>query len=39
MPIGFGVLMAAWDAYDTIVKVGRITLRELPGMKIRSESL
>ncbi len=39
MPIGFGVLMAAWDAYDTIVKVGRITLRELPGMKVRSESL
>lgn len=31
MPIGFGVAMSAWDAYDTIVKVGRITLRELPG--------
>jgi hypothetical protein len=29
MPIGFGVLMSAWDAYDTIVKVGRFTLREL----------
>ncbi len=38
MPIGFGVLMAAWDAYDTIVKVGRITLRELPAKSLRRES-
>ena len=27
--IGFGIVMSAWDAYDTIVKVGQITLRQL----------
>jgi hypothetical protein len=37
MPIGFGVLMSAWDAYDTIVKVGRFTLRELPGKRYQGE--
>jgi len=29
LPAGFGVVMSAWDAYDTIVKVGQITLRQL----------
>jgi len=38
MPIGIGVVVAAWDAYTTIVKVGRITLRELPG-RIRRGSV
>jgi len=37
MPIGFGVVMSAWDAYDTIVKVGRFTLRELPGKRHQGE--
>jgi len=29
LPGGFGVVMSAWDAYDTIVNVGQITLRHL----------
>ncbi len=37
MPIGFGIVMSAWDAYDTIVKVGRFTLRELPGKRHQDE--
>jgi hypothetical protein len=37
MPIGFGIIMSAWDAYDTIVKVGRFTLRELPGIRNKGE--
>jgi hypothetical protein len=37
MPIGFGIIMSAWDAYDTIVKVGRFTLRELPGKRHQRE--
>jgi hypothetical protein len=37
MPIGFGIIMSAWDAYDIIVKVGRFTLRELPGKRHQGE--
>jgi hypothetical protein len=37
MPIGFGMVMSAWDAYDTIVKVGRFALRELPGKRHQRE--
>ncbi|MGD0210018.1 MAG: hypothetical protein ABSC14_03450 [Desulfomonilia bacterium] len=33
LPAGFGILVSAWDAYDTIVKVGRILMRELPGRR------
>ena len=33
MPIGLGIVMSAWDAYDTIVKVGRFALRELPSKR------
>jgi hypothetical protein len=29
LPAGFGIVMSAWDAYDTIVKVGVIAMREL----------
>jgi hypothetical protein len=37
LPIGFGVIISAWDAYDTIVKIGQISLRELPGKRHRKE--
>jgi hypothetical protein len=37
MPIGFGIVMSAWDAYDTIVKVGRFALRELPAKRHQAE--
>lgn len=33
LPAGFGILVSAWDAYDTLVKVGRILMRELPGKR------
>lgn len=33
LPAGFGVVMSAWDAYDIIVKVGQITLREMAGVR------
>jgi hypothetical protein len=33
LPAGFGIAMSAWDAYDTLVKVGTITLRDLPGKR------
>ncbi|HVN70813.1 MAG TPA: hypothetical protein VMU10_02225 [Desulfomonilia bacterium] len=33
LPAGFGILVSAWDAYDTLVKVGQIALRELSGKK------
>jgi hypothetical protein len=35
LPAGFGIAMSAWDAYDTMVKVGRITMRELAGRQVR----
>ncbi|HPI91686.1 MAG TPA: hypothetical protein PLT09_00330 [Deltaproteobacteria bacterium] len=35
LPAGFGIAMSAWDAYDTIVKVGRIALRELSARQSR----
>jgi hypothetical protein len=37
MPIGVGIVFAAWDAYDTIVKVGLFSLRELPGKRRQQE--
>jgi len=33
LPAGFGIMISAWDAYDTLVKVGQIALRELSGMR------
>jgi hypothetical protein len=37
LPIGFGIIISAWDAYDTIVKVGQISLQELPGKRHQKE--
>lgn len=37
LPIGFGIIISAWDAYGTIVKVGQISLQELPGKRHQKE--
>ncbi len=38
LPAGFGIAMAAWDAYESIVKVGRIAQREL-AFRVREKNL
>lgn len=35
LPAGFGIAMSAWNAYDTIVQIGRVAMRELSGRKGR----
>ena len=35
LPAGFGIAMSAWNAYDTVVQIGRITQRELAGRQRR----
>jgi hypothetical protein len=33
LPVGFGLMMSAYHAYNTIVKVGRLTLKYMPSKK------
>ncbi|HNQ85278.1 MAG TPA: hypothetical protein PLP82_02340 [Deltaproteobacteria bacterium] len=36
LPAGFGIAMSAWNAYSTVVQIGRITQRELSAMQRRA---
>ena len=33
LPVGFGLMMSAYHAYNTIVKVGRLSLKYMPSLK------
>lgn len=33
LPVGFGLMMSAYHAYKTIVTVGRLSLKYMPGLK------